>query len=526
MKPINSNLRLKPEDGCTKVSSSCVIWQGPDIPCIELCKGDSITDVVYELAMKLCEITSGVIDLSTLDFKCLVPTGIPEPTTIIQALQLIIDKQCYFEDNCCDDGTGGGTIPIPISLPPCLYFTEDGDEITSLLPSNYSAYLASKICEIIDDILSINSSIVSLQNRVTILEASSGGGGGTGTTISIVSQCASSPTPGTVVPIGQAFSAFESKFCQLTSILGTNAALSTAIGTECAGLDAAAQLSTPAQTMSQIAGWVANPTTLSQTIVNMWLTICDMRSAIVNSLNTVIPCIPIPVSNIQITNITALGSTITWSAPNTGSVSQPPLQYTVKVYEWTGSTTTGNYIVSVVKPFGTNSHVITSVPDPTKNYQIQIIAEYECDDSTTTTLVGKLALTSVQYCIEITDVAVPDVATGMTICGGVQYQDHQRTTNVILKDIASGVTVANTGAAITVVLQYVAEGDCDFGTSTRNFVIGTGVTTASYTYYSQLTKKCATTEPCTQVLKNYSCAVSIDTDRAVFCMGVVECSLT
>lgn len=520
MKPINSNLKLKPEDGCTKTSSSCVIWQGPDIPCIELCKGDSITDVVYELAMKLCEITSGVIDLSTLDFKCLVPTGIAEPTTIIQALQLLIDKQCFFEDNCCDDGSGGGTVPIPISLPPCLYFTEDGDQITALLPTDYSSYLASKICEIIDDITSINSTIGSLQGRVSALEASSGGGGGTGTTISIVAQCASNPIPGTVVPIGQAFSAFESKFCQLTTLLGSNAALSTAIAKECTGLDAAPQLTTPANTMSQLAGWVATPTNLSETIVNMWLTICDMRTAIVNSSNTTLPCVPVSVSNIQITSLTSTGSIITWSAPNTGSMSEAPSQYILQVYEWNGSATVGSPIVNVVKPFGTNTHTITAVPDATKNYQIQISAEYTCDVSTVATIVGKLALTSVEYCVEVTDIAAADVTT---TCGGETYTDHQRTTTVTLKNISTGAIASNSGAAITVTLSYDNTGDCVPLTSTRDFIIGTGVASSTYTYYSQRTKKCSPAEPCTTETKEYTCVASINTDRAVVCPGVVEC---
>jgi hypothetical protein len=29
--------------GCTPLSSNCVIWQGPDISCINLCKGPTQT---------------------------------------------------------------------------------------------------------------------------------------------------------------------------------------------------------------------------------------------------------------------------------------------------------------------------------------------------------------------------------------------------------------------------------------------------------------------------------------------------
>ena len=40
MKPLN--LDNKP---CSPISSNCVVWQGPDIPCIQLCTGDTVSDV-------------------------------------------------------------------------------------------------------------------------------------------------------------------------------------------------------------------------------------------------------------------------------------------------------------------------------------------------------------------------------------------------------------------------------------------------------------------------------------------------
>jgi hypothetical protein len=520
MKPLHSNLKLKPEDGCTKTSSSCVIWQGPDIPCIDLCKGDTITDVIFDLATKLCEMTSGVIDLSTLDFKCILAPGVAEPTTIVGALQAMIDKQCQIASTCCGESSGGGSTPNPISLPECLYFTEDGDQVTALLPNEYSAYLATQICGIIDDITSINSTLDNLGGRVASLEANSGGGGGTGTTISVVSQCASSSTPGTVVPISTAFSAFESKFCQLTSILGTNAALSTAIGTECASLDSAEPLSNPAESMSLIPGWVANPTTLSETIVNMWLTICDMRAAIVNSSNTTLPCIPLPVSNIQISNLTSTGSRITWSAPATGSVSEAPLQYNVKVYEWNGSAVVGSPIVNTTVPVGTNFYNITSVPDAAKNYQIQIIAEYTCDDSTVATSVGKIALTAVVYCVSVVDTTHDQINE---TCDGDTYVTKRRKSTVTLKDMTTGLPVVNAYAPFTVVLNYDVDGDC-VASATENITktFATGVSTVEHIYEMEKYVKCGD-DPCTVKTKMYNCIGAISSERATACTGESIC---
>ena len=41
MKPLNLD-----NSPCSPISSNCIVWQGPDIPCIHLCTGDTISDVV------------------------------------------------------------------------------------------------------------------------------------------------------------------------------------------------------------------------------------------------------------------------------------------------------------------------------------------------------------------------------------------------------------------------------------------------------------------------------------------------
>ena len=48
------------QEGCNPMSSNCVIWQGPDIPCIKLCKGDSISDITAKLAEELCTLLEPV----------------------------------------------------------------------------------------------------------------------------------------------------------------------------------------------------------------------------------------------------------------------------------------------------------------------------------------------------------------------------------------------------------------------------------------------------------------------------------
>ena len=58
---------------CSPISSNCVIWQGPDIPCIGICNGDTVSDVVGKLGEELCNILDASCqcnpDISGLDLN-------------------------------------------------------------------------------------------------------------------------------------------------------------------------------------------------------------------------------------------------------------------------------------------------------------------------------------------------------------------------------------------------------------------------------------------------------------------------
>jgi hypothetical protein len=55
----NSNCNDK-KKGCITTSSECVVWQGPNISCINLCTGDTISTVVATLAEELCALIDSV----------------------------------------------------------------------------------------------------------------------------------------------------------------------------------------------------------------------------------------------------------------------------------------------------------------------------------------------------------------------------------------------------------------------------------------------------------------------------------
>ena len=85
MKPLNLD-----NSPCSPTSSNCIIWQGPDIPCIKLCTGDTISDVVFKLATELCIIIDE-LNVSNYDLTCFASTACP-PADFQALMELLILK--------------------------------------------------------------------------------------------------------------------------------------------------------------------------------------------------------------------------------------------------------------------------------------------------------------------------------------------------------------------------------------------------------------------------------------------------
>jgi hypothetical protein len=86
MKPLNLD-----NQNCSPVSSNCVVWEGPDMPCIKLCKGDSVSDAVAALANELCSLLDS-LNATSYDTTCLSLSK--QPQTTHDLIQTLIDKIC------------------------------------------------------------------------------------------------------------------------------------------------------------------------------------------------------------------------------------------------------------------------------------------------------------------------------------------------------------------------------------------------------------------------------------------------
>lgn len=274
MIPVSSN---NSEQGCGSVSSNCVVWQGPDVPCINICKGDTVSDVVADLATKLCSLLAE-LDLDAIDLTCLNLDAQNIPTNLTELIQVIIDKTCSLSGRCDalegGSSTGGSTSSLIATLPACLQYTNvENDLVTELPIDQYAELAAAKICEVISDITALETTVANHETRITTLENSTGSDY---TTPQITPSCV---LPSVPTDIDEVIDELEDQFCIIKGALGESTDLIASTTYQCDLLSSDGQLG-GAGNMNDLEGWNLTPSTVAQSLSNMWLTICDMRAAI------------------------------------------------------------------------------------------------------------------------------------------------------------------------------------------------------------------------------------------------------
>lgn len=288
MKPLNSD-----NPGCNPISSNCVIWQGPDIACINLCKGDTVSDVVYDVATELCKLQStlsladGQYDISCFNLTSCLPSDFQE------LINLLIQRICNLETctGCAPacDGTFPAPTPTPangcpdceMTIAPCFQYVDGiGDTITVLQLKDYVTSIGNKICNLIISNNLTDTAVTTLGARVTNVETQV-------TALEATQYVAPLITPTCVLPsvpteMNLVLTALETQFCNLQYATGTPTDIYLNIVKQCAGLGTSPKLAPGGGPMSAIPGWTSTVDNLAQSFGNMWVTLCDMRAAIQN----------------------------------------------------------------------------------------------------------------------------------------------------------------------------------------------------------------------------------------------------
>ena len=279
MKPLNLD-----NSPCSPISSNCVIWQGPDIECIKLCKGDTVSDVVHKLATELCTILD-TLNIANYDLSCFNLTSCA-PSDFQALINFLIQRICTLENiPTPDNNTGGAGCPTDclVNVPECL---NTDTSVLNLI--DYVNLLATKICNITTDISILQASVTELNNTVTALQIVVDGLANYTTPEFAISCDIGALTEPNTYPINEILEEFiNSVWCPMNVALvgpsGSAGDLTTAVASQCTlDTDTALvnQFTSPTTMAIQYAGaWVSPATSVADAIKNLWVALCDVRNA-------------------------------------------------------------------------------------------------------------------------------------------------------------------------------------------------------------------------------------------------------
>jgi hypothetical protein len=340
----------KKTQNCVPVSSNCVIWQGPDIECIQLCKGDSISVVVAALADNLCSIMTS-LNINNYDLSCF-NIGSCGPKDFASLIQFLINKICELENIEIPTGTGTNTdaLNYVVTIAPAFYYTNpEGDIVKTMTLLNYVIAIGNKVNTIVGQITSINNSLTNHEGRIQALEDAPAP---TLTLPSLTPSCIGT----TPLRLDIFLQTLETEFCELRSFTGNPAAIADAMNAICLGLNTTPKLYGSGN-MDGITGWYSTPTSMAESFANLWRTVCDMRSAVTYVLANCCPSGAAAI-NLVLDSVLANSTTvnITFNGTVANTIIDSPTGSTVRISDGLG----GVKIVNAVM-INTN-HVLTGQP--------------------------------------------------------------------------------------------------------------------------------------------------------------------
>ena len=273
MKPLNLD-----NSPCSPISSNCVIWQGPDIPCIKLCKGDTVSDVIHKLATELCNIMD-LLDVNGYDLSCFDLASC-KPKNIKELIQFLIERICALE---ATDAAVAATPTTPgnearsasadtlVTVASCFVVGT-----TTVMPvAEYAQAMGTRICSIIDQINAINLQINDLDVRVTTLETTPAP---VYTLPSFAISCnVDSLISGNVYGIDVILESYiNDVWCSFYATTGSISDLSAAIASQCILGTDFTKVNPAATYAVQYPNWIQPTVTIADLLNNAWIVLCDI----------------------------------------------------------------------------------------------------------------------------------------------------------------------------------------------------------------------------------------------------------
>jgi len=273
MIPTNSNN----PNNCDPISSNCVVWQGPDIDCVNICQGDTISDVIAALCTQLTLletlIGSGNTEFNISNINQSELTG-NTATNLEELIQLMIDNIIINQGGSTGTGTGdhgkhfdcGDVFACAVTgQPPCFLEATGFNNGESL--QRWISAVSQELCDLQSSGSTTQAITTTLSTKVASLESAP-----TGEQNPMI-YSSGVVTKGQLTPIATVVQALDSQFVTLRNTTGTPSNLTVGVNTE------PADLIQPVSSAGYSKALKTSPTTAGDALYNMWLAVEDLRAA-------------------------------------------------------------------------------------------------------------------------------------------------------------------------------------------------------------------------------------------------------
>lgn len=256
------------DDNCIPTSSSCVEWNGGELPFLGICNGDSLNNIVIEIITKLKEVAGE--DLSSFDIDSLLDIcsqKAPSEVTILSILNVLKNNQVCLKDFVDTLKEGLDTLfqstGVTVDLKCYAEFDNLGNPL-SINREQFDQLIVDILCNHEGRIVTIEGILVSLQTQIDALNVVS-------TVDELeISTCINPLT----LPTSTQLQNTSTELCNLETALGFPADIASALANTPGDLNAEFGL---------IAGWILTPKNLANNYGNMLLEIESLRQR-VNSI--------------------------------------------------------------------------------------------------------------------------------------------------------------------------------------------------------------------------------------------------
>jgi hypothetical protein len=282
--------------GCSPTTSNCVTWQGPDLLCINLCTGDTVSDVVFKLATELCALKEALnlsdLDLSGLAAFCTTAQA-PAAITLTTALQYLTNKIVCLHGLIPDNIAAEVLLDIPNCIGGVTGTKYNYTDVINLITNKLVNILGTH-CDtsnvidalynlITDPQTGLNTQIAVINNRITSLQTQ------VSSVVNSQSIQASSCSGGGVTTLNALTKTIDDNVCTLMSIFDSTYSV--------AKSTTGSQKVTNAISQGQIDGdksliqtgtlatvynteWKQTASNIGDSLNNLWIAVKDVRAAV------------------------------------------------------------------------------------------------------------------------------------------------------------------------------------------------------------------------------------------------------